>query len=62
MPARSDLARPKIRVPRYAFCTNCKDEVDVTENKSTSCRYHPDDEPEPIESNIWVDNEFGVDD
>ncbi|KAL4948496.1 hypothetical protein BDW69DRAFT_189213 [Aspergillus filifer] len=39
--AQAELATPKIRVLRYAFCTNCKDEFEVTENKSTSCRYHP---------------------
>ncbi|KAF7586147.1 hypothetical protein BBP40_009402 [Aspergillus hancockii] len=27
--------------PRYAFCENCEKEFDVTENTSTSCKYHP---------------------
>jgi hypothetical protein len=32
--------RPKRFVPRYAFCENCKEEFDVTENRSDACTYH----------------------
>ncbi|KAL4902183.1 hypothetical protein BDW74DRAFT_181032 [Aspergillus multicolor] len=37
----------KRSVARYAFCRNCKEEFDVTENQEDSCRYHPDNDPEP---------------
>lgn len=26
---------------RYAYCENCEQEFDVTQNTSTSCKYHP---------------------
>ncbi|RDW81573.1 uncharacterized protein DSM5745_05130 [Aspergillus mulundensis] len=59
----------KRSVARYAFCRNCKEEFDVTENGKDSCRYHPgkwltpsDDDPQPTGEDLWVDNEFGVDD
>jgi hypothetical protein len=26
--------------PRYAYCENCEKEFDVTENTSTSCKFH----------------------
>ncbi|RDW81572.1 uncharacterized protein DSM5745_05129 [Aspergillus mulundensis] len=78
-PAQKPLKR---KIARYAYCMNCKDEFDVTENKSYACKYHPgrskpsnlpvgsigvlrlilDDEPEPTGDEIWVDNDFGVDD
>ncbi|OGM47326.1 hypothetical protein ABOM_003834 [Aspergillus bombycis] len=28
--------------PRYAYCENCEQEFDVTQNTSTSCKYHTD--------------------
>jgi hypothetical protein len=41
VPAVPEPARPKRFVPRYAFCENCKEEFDVTENRSDACTYHP---------------------
>lgn len=38
-PATTDGA--KISRPRYADCTNCEKEFDVSKNSSTSCSYHP---------------------
>jgi hypothetical protein len=40
LPAGPGPARPKRFVPRYAFCENCKEEFDVTENRSDACTYH----------------------
>ncbi|KAL2846145.1 hypothetical protein BJY01DRAFT_213503 [Aspergillus pseudoustus] len=54
-------ARPKRVVPRYSFCSNCQQEFDVTENSSKACTYHPLD-CEPTGDDLWVDNEFGVED
>ncbi|KAL3442969.1 hypothetical protein BJX65DRAFT_312271 [Aspergillus insuetus] len=54
-------ARLKRLVPRYAFCENCKEEFDVTENRSNACTYHRLD-CEPTGNDLWVDNEFGVED
>ncbi|KAK8192841.1 hypothetical protein IWZ00DRAFT_264192 [Phyllosticta capitalensis] len=49
--------------PRYAVCTNCKEEFDMTENDDEACDYH-DGELEMVED-FWVDNEeetFGPND
>ncbi|KAL4785999.1 hypothetical protein BJX76DRAFT_355591 [Aspergillus varians] len=60
-PINPAASRPKRPVPRYAFCSNCKDEFDVTTNSSKSCAFHPED-AEPTGDDLWVDNEFGVED
>ncbi|KAB8221882.1 hypothetical protein BDV33DRAFT_202137 [Aspergillus novoparasiticus] len=39
---------------RYAYCENCKKEFDVTQNTSTSCKYHPE--------YCYPDGDFFVDD
>ncbi|GAB1197986.1 hypothetical protein APSETT444_007292 [Aspergillus pseudonomiae] len=39
---------------RYAYCENCEQEFDVTQNTSTSCKYHPD--------SCYPDGDFFVDD
>ncbi|CAI7635750.1 unnamed protein product [Penicillium glandicola] len=54
-------------VPRYAFCTNCEKDFDVTTNGEESCRYHPGAttqkwtsrfrQSEPSED-LYVDNDW----
>jgi hypothetical protein len=38
-PARKPKSLKRIR-PRFAVCTNCKEEFDVAENTQESCNYH----------------------
>ncbi|KAI9036442.1 uncharacterized protein KD926_001785 [Aspergillus affinis] len=50
------VAGSKRSMPRYATCTNCKEEFDVTENTRKSCVYHPDC-GYPDEDDFFVDHD-----
>ncbi|KAL4936588.1 hypothetical protein BDV06DRAFT_227766 [Aspergillus oleicola] len=52
-----NTAQATTQVARYAFCSNCEKEYDVTTNSSTSCVYHPE-KHEPVGEELWVDNDF----
>ncbi|KAK7535850.1 uncharacterized protein J3D65DRAFT_626472 [Phyllosticta citribraziliensis] len=42
--------------PRYAVCSLCREEFDVTQNSKTACKYH-DEELEPTDDDFWADHD-----
>ncbi|KAL8803940.1 MAG: hypothetical protein Q9200_006025 [Gallowayella weberi] len=43
--------------PRYAMCSNCEEEFDVTENQSGGCIYHPGEMEVDWDGGFWDDHD-----
>ncbi|KAI4284986.1 MAG: hypothetical protein L6R38_001001 [Xanthoria sp. 2 TBL-2021] len=43
--------------PRYATCTNCEEEFDITQNESGDCVYHPEETEVDYDGDAWADHD-----